>query len=55
VSEEEATESLEKAKMLTEEALGKLVDEAEKIRSELDELKKLLYAKFGSSIYLEDK
>ena len=55
VSEEEAIESLEKAKTLTEEALAKLVEESEQTRSEMDSLKKILYGKFGSSINLEDK
>ena len=55
VSEEEAIESLEKAKTLTEEALAKLVEESEITRSEMDSLKKILYGKFGSSINLEDK
>ena len=55
VSEEEAMESLEKAKDLTQEALNKCIDEHEKVRAEMDELKKTLYAKFGSNINLEDK
>jgi prefoldin subunit 4 len=55
VSEEEAIESLEKAKTLTEEALAKLAEESEITRSEMDSLKKILYGKFGSSINLEDK
>ena len=55
VSEEEAAESLEKAKNLTEEALSNLIQESEKTRLEMDELKKVLYGKFGSSINLEDK
>ena len=55
VSEEEAMENLEKAKDLTEESLSKLVEESEQTRSEMDELKRVLYAKFGSSINLEDK
>ena len=48
-------ENLEKAKKLTEEALAKYVDEAESTRAEMDELKKALYLKFGTSINLEDK
>jgi prefoldin subunit 4 len=55
VSEEEAIESLEKAKKLTEEALGKLVEESEQTRLEMNDLKKILYGKFGTSINLEDK
>ena len=55
VSEEEAMESLEKAKSLTQEALKKGIEEHEKVRSEMDVLKKTLYAKFGSNINLEDK
>lgn len=55
MSEDEAVEHLEKAKELTEAALAKYIDEAESARAEMDELKKELYAKFGSSINLEDK
>ena len=55
VSEEEAMESLEKAKDLTQEALKNCIEEHEKVRSEMDELKKTLYRKFGSNINLEDK
>lgn len=55
VSEEEAMESLEKAKTLTQEALDKYIEELETARTEMDELKKILYLKFGSSINLEDK
>ena len=46
---------MERAKQLTEEALAKYIAEAESSRVEMDELKKVLYAKFGSSINLEDK
>lgn len=55
VSEEEAMESLAKAKTLTQEALDKYIEELESARTEMDELKKTLYLKFGSSINLEDK
>lgn len=55
VSEEEANDSLEKAKKLTEEALEKYVDELESNKTEMEGLKKTLYSKFGSSINLEDK
>ena len=48
-------ESLEKAKALTEEALDKFIEELERTKTEMDELKKTLYLKFGASINLEDK
>jgi len=48
-------DSLEKANDLTQEALKKCIDEHEKVRAEIEELKKTLYAKFGSNINLEDK
>lgn len=55
VSEEEAIAHLEKTTELTEDMLNEYIEEAEASRSEMDELKKTLYAKFGSSINLEDK
>ena len=55
VSEEEAVEHLEKATGLSEEFLEKYERECVGLRAEMDELKKKLYAKFGSAINLEDK
>jgi prefoldin subunit 4 len=55
VSEDEAVEHLDKARELSQQFLTKYVDEAETIKSEMDDLKKTLYSKFGSSINLEDK
>lgn len=55
VSEEEAMQQLDKAKELTESMLITYIGEFEGLRSEMDELKKALYAKFGASINLEDK
>ena len=55
VSEDEASEHLEKAMKISEEFLKKYVDEAESVRGEMDDLKKTLYSKFGSSINLEDQ
>jgi hypothetical protein len=48
-------EHLEKALTNTEEILSKYVNEAESARTEMDDLKAILYLKFGSSINLEDK
>ena len=55
VSEDEAMDNLEKASEATNELLQKYIDEAESTRAEMDELKKELYSKFGSSINLEDR
>ncbi len=55
VNEDEAVEHLDKARELSEQFLTKYVDEAETIKSEMDQLKKTLYSKFGASINLEDK
>ena len=55
VSEDEAMEHLEKASDATNELLSKYIEEAELTRTEMDELKKILYAKFGTSINLEDR
>ena len=55
VSEDEAVEHIEKSTQYTEDLLAKYIDESESARTEMDELKKALYAKFGSSINLEDK
>jgi prefoldin subunit 4 len=55
VSEDEAMEHLEKASEATNQLLTKYIYEAEATRTEMDELKKLLYSKFGSSINLEDR
>jgi len=55
VSEDEAMEHLEKASDATNELLSKYIEEAESTRTEMDELKKILYAKFGTSINLEDR
>ena len=54
VSEEEAMEHLEKASEISKSLLENRETEVETLRSELGELKKILYAKFGSSINLED-
>jgi hypothetical protein len=48
-------EHLEKASEVTNQLLTKYIEEAEATRTEMDELKKVLYSKFGSSINLEDK
>jgi len=55
VSEDEAMEHLEKASDATNELLSKYIEEAESTRTEMDELKKVLYANFGTSINLEDR
>ena len=55
VSEEEAVEHLEKSTKMTEDMLAKYVDEAESARVEMEALKKVLYAKFGANINLEDR
>ncbi len=54
VSEDEAMEHLEKATEISKSLLASRESEAEAIRSELGDLKKILYGKFGSSINLED-
>lgn len=46
---------LERAKKLTDEMLAKHLEENSLVRTEMEELKKILYSKFGSSINLEDK
>lgn len=55
VSEEEAVEYLEKAVDVSEDFLRKYVDEYDTLRLEMEDLKKSLYAKFGTAINLEDK
>jgi prefoldin subunit 4 len=55
VNEEEAMEHLENTSKATNELLSKYIEESESIRNEMDELKKILYSKFGSSINLEDR
>lgn len=47
-------EHLEKASEISKSLLENRETEVETLRSELGELKKILYAKFGSSINLED-
>jgi prefoldin subunit 4 len=54
VSEDEAMEHLEKASEISRSLLNARESESEKLRLSLGELKKILYAKFGSSINLED-
>ena len=54
VSEEEAMEQIEKANEIAKSLLASRESESESLRTELADLKKVLYAKFGSSINLED-
>ena len=54
VSEEEAMEQIEKANEIAKSLLASRESESESLISELADLKKVLYAKFGSSINLED-
>ena len=55
VSEEEAVNYLEKARNVSEDILAQNLAESTTLRTEMDELKRSLYAKFGSAINLEDK
>ncbi len=55
VTEDEAIEYLEKAKSATEDLLSQYRSESTQLQTELVELKKTLYGKFGSAINLEDK
>lgn len=47
-------EHLEKASENSKSLLASRESEVESLRTELGDLKKILYAKFGSSINLED-
>jgi|LauGreDrversion4_2_1035121.scaffolds.fasta_scaffold2257960_1 hypothetical protein len=47
-------EHLEKASEISRSLLNARESESEELRLSLGELKKILYAKFGSSINLED-
>mmetsp|Transcript_26664 Transcript_26664/g.41528 ORF Transcript_26664/g.41528 Transcript_26664/m.41528 type:complete len:126 (-) Transcript_26664:37-414(-) len=53
VEEDDVTEHLGKLKEQSEARLGECTEEIETCRNEMDALKKVLYAKFGSSINLE--
>eukprot|EP00747_Dinoflagellata_sp_TGD_P164445 gnl/TRDRNA2_/TRDRNA2_184398_c0_seq1.p1 gnl/TRDRNA2_/TRDRNA2_184398_c0~~gnl/TRDRNA2_/TRDRNA2_184398_c0_seq1.p1 ORF type:complete len:128 (-),score=59.30 gnl/TRDRNA2_/TRDRNA2_184398_c0_seq1:106-489(-) len=53
VEDDEATERLSKMIDESEERLREATGEIEVVKTQLDSLKKLLYAKFGTSINLE--
>mmetsp|Transcript_9603 Transcript_9603/g.17837 ORF Transcript_9603/g.17837 Transcript_9603/m.17837 type:complete len:127 (+) Transcript_9603:73-453(+) len=53
VDEDSVLEKMAKLIETSEATLSAKSDEIEKVRGELDSLKKVLYAKFGSSINLE--
>jgi prefoldin subunit 4 len=50
---EEATERMEGEKVSIEAEIGKMEENIESIREDLDKLKVKLYGKFGTSINLE--
>jgi prefoldin subunit 4 len=50
---EEATERMEGEKLAIETEIGKMEENIESIREDLDKLKVKLYGKFGTSINLE--
>ncbi len=53
LSNEDAQESLERAKTILEAEVAALKSDADKIRGILSDLKVQLYAKFGDNINLE--
>ncbi|RHY05662.1 hypothetical protein DYB25_008371 [Aphanomyces astaci] len=55
VSEEDAQEYLEAQTDVTNAVVSKLNAEESKLEARQDALKKVLYARFGTSINLEDK